>query len=203
MSAGPPARRRGRPDPQLERQGRISLCRSRQQQLCHHRHVERLQLRHVSRRRELPLLRTRTLQKNTWTSSLPAASPAAGIFLRSCFAERYDETTRLTALGPLPFLSGSTSKRDALSLGEVLQSRALHRRDVNEHVAAAIIRLDEAIAALTIEKLDGPSHGHREILPRTAFAETRYARVRPTGHSLPESMATLTAAAIGGALVPC
>ena len=44
---------------ELERQGRISLCRSCQQQLRHHRSVERLPFRIDPRRRELSLLRTR------------------------------------------------------------------------------------------------------------------------------------------------
>ena len=42
--------------PQLERQGRISLCRSREQPLQHHRRLERLPFRNRARRRELPFL---------------------------------------------------------------------------------------------------------------------------------------------------
>ena len=42
---------------------------------------------------------------------------------------------------------------------------ALHGGDVNEHIAAAIIGLDEAIAAFSVEELDRTSHGHRETPP--------------------------------------
>jgi hypothetical protein len=33
---------------------------------------------------------------------------------------------------------------------------------VNEHIAAAVIGFDEAIAAFSVEELDRTSHGHRE-----------------------------------------
>jgi len=61
----------------------------------------------------------------------------------------------------------------------VFQSGALHRGDVNEHVAAAVVRLDEAIAALAIEEFDYPCHGHRESLPRTASPTRKPRSARP------------------------
>src|SRR4029078_8992799 len=63
-------------------------------------------------------------------------------------------------------------ERDALPLGEILQSGAFHRGDVNEYVAAAVIGLDEAVAAFAVEELHGPCHGHRETSP-VCFAVTR------------------------------
>jgi hypothetical protein len=61
---------------------------------------------------------------------------------------------------------------------------------VNEHIAAAVIGLDEAIATFSIEELDRPSHGHRETPPPYCSAATPTLRIGPTGNSLPESLAT-------------
>jgi hypothetical protein len=55
---------------------------------------------------------------------------------------------------------------------------------VHEHIAAAIIGLDEAVAAFSIEELDYSSHGHRETPPPYCYAYLAY---QPTGHSLPEA----------------
>jgi hypothetical protein len=57
---------------------------------------------------------------------------------------------------------------------------------VHEHIATAIIGLDEAVAAFSIEELDYSSHGHRETPPRIALPLAHLA-YRPTGHSLPEA----------------
>ena len=70
--------------------------------------------------------------------------------------------TRFTALGPLPFLSGSTSKEMRCPSFERLEPGPLDRGDVHEHVAPAVVRLDEAVAALGIEELDRTGHCHRE-----------------------------------------
>ena len=51
--------------PELERQGRIPLCRSGQQQLRHYRCVKRLSVRLDPGRRELSLLRTKKLSDIT------------------------------------------------------------------------------------------------------------------------------------------
>ncbi|KAK0360520.1 hypothetical protein LTR94_026982, partial [Friedmanniomyces endolithicus] len=41
-----------------------------------------------------------------------------------------------------------------------------------ENVAPAVVRLDETVAALAVEELDYPCHGHRESSP-VCFAATR------------------------------
>jgi hypothetical protein len=47
---------------------------------------------------------------------------------------------------------------------------------MNKHIAAAIIGLDEAVAAFSIEELDCSSHGHRETPPPYCSAVTRNSR---------------------------
>src|SRR5262249_49495063 len=73
-------------------------------------------------------------------------------------------------LRPLSFFIGLDIEVDALPFVERFQSSAFNRRDVNEHVASAIIRLDEPIAAFTIEELHRTGHGHRETPPRGCSA---------------------------------
>src|ERR1700754_69397 len=90
-------------------------------------------------------------------------------------SSRNHEVDRLRALALLVRLD---LEADALSFGQILQSGAFHRGDVNEHVAAAVVRLDEAVAAFAVEELDRPCHGHREPSP-VCFAVTRQCRVRP------------------------
>jgi hypothetical protein len=60
---------------------------------------------------------------------------------------------------------------------------------VNEHIAAAVIGLDKAIASFSIEELDRTSHGHRETPPPYCCAATRFQRIGPTGNSPSESLA--------------
>ena len=76
-------RRRIRLRPELERQARISLCRSVGFPLQHHRHVERLPVRIAARRRQLSLLIA--TRKYPVATSRPLA---AGIFLRPAFRTR-------------------------------------------------------------------------------------------------------------------
>ena len=91
-------------------------------------------LRHGPRRRELPLLRSKTklagynlpagrkrpgffcplgitanTQRSERGSTRPAELHRQNLIPLSARASAHDEITRLTALGPLPFLSGSTS----------------------------------------------------------------------------------------------
>ena len=77
-NAGWTARRRRRDGlcAELERQGRISLCRSGQQQFRRYRRVKRLSVRLDTSRRELSLLRTRKLFVTT-----SRRQQVAGIFL--------------------------------------------------------------------------------------------------------------------------
>src|ERR1041385_3721838 len=53
-------------------------------------------------------------------------------------------------------------KADALAFVERLHSRTFDRRDVNEHIASAVVRFDEAVDALAIEELDRTTLRHRE-----------------------------------------
>jgi hypothetical protein len=48
---------------------------------------------------------------------------------------------------------------------------------MHKHIAAAIIGLDEAVAAFSIEELDCSSHGHRETPPPYCSAATRNSRI--------------------------
>src|SRR6476661_5284455 len=65
-------------------------------------------------------------------------------------------------LGAFALLVRLDVKCNASSCSQVLQSGPLDHANVNEHIAAAVIGLDEAIAKHFIEELDRTSHGHRE-----------------------------------------
>ena len=79
MRAGPRASAPNWPRAELERQGRISLCRSRRQPLHHHRRVKRLPVRAGARRRELSLL---IATRKHRLSQLPAAYRGRDFFYR-------------------------------------------------------------------------------------------------------------------------
>src|SRR5246127_921124 len=66
---------------------------------------------------------------------------------------------------------------DALSFGQILQPRTFDRGDMNENIAPAIVRLDEAIATFSIEELDRTSHGHRVTPPPHCFQPLRITRI--------------------------
>src|SRR5262245_61322862 len=68
-----------------------------------------------------------------------------------------DEVDGLRAFA---FLVGLDIERDALSFGQRLEPGTLDGGDVHEHIAPAVIRLDEAVATLGIEELDGTCHCH-------------------------------------------
>src|SRR5437879_2517627 len=80
-------------------------------------------------------------------------------------------------LGALALLVRFDLERNALSLCQILQSGPLDGGDVNEHIAATVIGLDEAVAALSIEELDRTSHGHRETPPPYCSAATPNMRI--------------------------
>src|SRR4029077_20811734 len=65
---------------------------------------------------------------------------------------------------------GLDVEADALAFVERLQAGALDRGDVNEDVATAVVRLDEAITAFAIKELDRTGHCHRETPPRGCSA---------------------------------
>src|SRR3984957_15067937 len=71
-------------------------------------------------------------------------------------------------LWPFAFLVRLDLECDALSFHQILQSGPFHGRDVDKHIAASVVGLDEAVAAFSVEELDRPSHGHRETSPRIA-----------------------------------
>src|ERR1700738_566438 len=91
-------------------------------------------------------------------------------------------------LGAFALLVRFDLECNALSFVQILQSGPLHRGDVNEHIAAAVIGLDEAIATFSVEELDRTSHGHRETPPPYCSAATQTLRIGPTGVSAAEEL---------------
>src|SRR6185437_16480370 len=82
----------------------------------------------------------------------------------------YDEIDRLRAFA---LLVGLDIETDALTLIEVFQAGLLHRRDMHEYVAAAVVRLDETVAALAIEELHHTLLRHLETpTPQLAAGPT-------------------------------
>jgi hypothetical protein len=82
-------------------------------------------------------------------------------------------------LGAFAFLIGLNIEGDALPLRKRFESGALDGGDVNKHVAAAIIGLDEAIATLGIEELNGTCHCHWEAPNPKAAAGQHGTTARP------------------------
>src|ERR1700679_2939873 len=64
-------------------------------------------------------------------------------------------------LRTLAFLVRLDVETDMLPFGQRFQPRTLNSGDVHEHIAAAVIRLDEAVATFAIEELDSTTHCHR------------------------------------------
>src|SRR5262245_823466 len=100
-------------------------------------------------------------------------------------------------LRPLALLVGLDVEGNALPLGQRLQAGALDRGDVHEHVAPAVIGLDETIAALGIEELDGTCHRHREapipmVAPPSAPAARRLGRTFAIGKERRPPKASVT-----------
>src|SRR5258708_3685402 len=98
--------------------------------------------------------------RSRWRAAMPAApaSPRAA-------PAGLSGDDEIDGLGPLALLVGLDIERDALPLGQRFEPGALDRRDMHEHVAATVIRFNEAVAALRIEELDYTGHGHRETPP--------------------------------------
>src|SRR5882757_1025643 len=89
--------------------------------------------------------------------------------IRATSISRSGRNHQIDRLGAFALLVRFDLEGDALSLHQVFQSRPLHRGDVDEHIAAAVVGLDETVAALSVEELDCPRHGHREnSCPRIA-----------------------------------
>src|SRR5690348_2983297 len=81
----------------------------------------------------------------------------------------------------LALLVGLDIEADALPFVEALQSGRLDRRDVDEHVAPAVVRFDEAVTTLAIEELDHALLRHRETPTRTAAGPTHGGAARNSG----------------------
>src|SRR5882762_83648 len=85
-------------------------------------------------------------------------------------------------LGALAFLVGLDIEGDALPLRKRFEPGPLDGGDMNKHVAAAIIGLDEAVATLGIEKLNGTCHCHWEAPTPKAAASQHGTTARPDIH---------------------
>src|SRR3569833_4141866 len=66
-------------------------------------------------------------------------------------ASAHDEIDRLRTL---TLLVGLDIESDALPFVEALAAGRLARRDMHEYVTSAVVRLDEAVTALTVAELD-------------------------------------------------
>src|SRR5262249_10231794 len=69
---------------------------------------------------------------------------------------------RVSGVGAFAFLAGIDIEGDPLPCGQRFEPGPFDCGDVNEHIAAAIIGLDEPVAALGIEKLNRTCHCHWE-----------------------------------------
>src|SRR5262249_21116233 len=108
------------------------------------------------------------------------AGPAPAIDQSEATPDSGEESAgdhEVDGLRALALLVGLDVETDALSLSQRLESGTLDRRDVNEHVAPTVVWLDEAVATLTIEKLDRTGLSHRE-----APYPQRSLRCRPPRH---------------------
>src|ERR1700730_10362327 len=105
------------------------------------------------------MTRPSTSLLHTWKKGVDARDkPGHDVENGSCSGRNH----QIDRLGAFALLVRFDLECDALSFGQILQPRPFHRGDVNEHIAAAVIGFDEAIAAFSVEELDRPSHGHRE-----------------------------------------
>src|SRR5262249_48404513 len=91
-------------------------------------------------------------------------------------------------LRTLALFIGLDVEGEALPLAQRFEPGPLDGGDVHEHVAAAIVRLDEAVAALGVEELDRTCHGHREtpfpvVAPPPAPTARRLGRTFTNGES--------------------
>src|SRR3569833_2647671 len=84
-------------------------------------------------------------------------------------ASAHDEIDRL---GTLTLLVGLDIESDALPFVEALEAGRLDRRDMHEYVTSAVVRLDEAVTALTVEDLDHTKQHQQKTPTRTATGPT-------------------------------
>jgi hypothetical protein len=74
---------------------------------------------------------------------------------------------------------GHDFEADLLALVQRAHTSALNRRDVHKHILRAIVRLNEAVALLSIEKFHS-SDRHQEFL--SSFLLNAHAIIRVGGH---------------------
>src|SRR5262249_7138581 len=91
-------------------------------------------------------------------------------------------------LRTLALFIGLDVEGEALPLAQRFEPGPLDGGDVHEHVAAAIVGLDEAVAALGVEELDRTCHGHPEtpspvVAPPPAPTARRLGRTFTNGES--------------------
>src|SRR5262245_37315867 len=77
-------------------------------------------------------------------------------------ASRLAGDHQVHGLRTLAFLVRFDIEADALTFVQALQSRLLYCRDVNEHVAPAIIRFDKAVPPLAVEEFYDTRLCHQE-----------------------------------------
>src|SRR5262249_4304529 len=104
-------------------------------------------------------------------------------------------------------IDGLDVESDALALHQRLEARAFNGSYVHEHVTAAIVGFDEAVAALTVEKFDRTGHCHC-ITPSRACVAAAMEAGGKAGHSheqralAPTASATPPAPTGGGTAKP-
>ena len=96
-------------------------------------------------------------------------------------------------LRTLALLVGLDVEGDALSFGQRLQPGPLDGGDVHEHVASAVVRLDEAVAALAIEELDRTAMAIGKLLSPWLLRRRPPRRGGSAGHSQTGKASAFTA----------
>src|ERR1700738_348999 len=69
---------------------------------------------------------------------------------------------QIDCFGAFALLVGLNIITNPLTFVQHLEPRLLDGRDVYEHVAPAVVRLDKAVSSLAVEELDRTGRGHRE-----------------------------------------
>src|SRR5262245_12893089 len=87
---------------------------------------------------------------------------STGAFVVIACASRLAGDHQVHGLRAFAFLVRFDIETDALTFIQTFQSRLLYCRDVNEHVAPAIIRLDKAVPPLAVEEFYDTRLCHRE-----------------------------------------
>jgi len=104
----------------------------------------------------------------------PASPPGFDFKANDC-----GKSDRLQIAGGLLAALGYDFEADLLALVERAHASTLHCSDVHEHILRAIVRLNEAVALLSIEKFYS-SDRHQEFL--SSFLLNARAIIRVGGH---------------------